>query len=196
MEQFDILPSQSGPAPAAESAQRFLGIFLVAIMALFLVACTNNDVGDLEAYVKNVKSKTKGHIEPLPEFKPFESAEYTTQTGKNPFTPWKIQETASAVVSGSGSAGIRPDPNRRREPLERYPLDTLKMVGTLNVKGKTWALIMAPDAIVHRVGVGNYMGKNFGKVVKVNEDRVALREIVPDGLGNWRIREAAVALSE
>jgi type IV pilus assembly protein PilP len=196
MEHLDNLPSRPGLKPAANSVQRFLGILFVGIMALVLVACTNNDVGDLEAYVKSVKSKTKGHIEPLPEFKPFESADYTTQTGTDPFTPWKLQETASAVVAGSGSAGIRPDPNRRREPLERYPLDTLKMVGTLDVKGKTWALIMAPDGIVHRVRVGNYMGKNFGKIIKVNDDRVALREIVPDGLGNWRVREAAVALSE
>jgi len=196
MELFDKLPEQSRPKPVAESVQRILGILFVGIMALVLVACTNNDVGDLEAYVKSVKSKTKGHIEPLPEFKPFESAQYSTQSGKEPFTPWKIQETASAVVTGSGSAGVHPDPNRRREALETYPLDTLKMVGTLDVKGKKWALIMAPDGIVHRVRVGNYMGKNFGKIVKVNEDRVALREIVPDGLGNWRVREAAVALSE
>ena len=195
MEKYKTLLDNLAPASGKAWLCLVLRILFI-VMIGGLTACTNKDVTDLETYVENVKSKTRGRIEPLPEFKPFESATYDVTQEKGPFTPWKLQ-VATAAVSGRGDIqGIRPDPNRRREVLERYSLDTLKMVGTLKVKGSIWALIMAPDGIVHRVRNGNYMGKNFGKIVKVAEDKVKLREIVPDGLGNWRVRDAAVALSE
>jgi len=99
------------------------------------------------------------------------------------------------VLVGSGSK-VRPDLNRPREPLEEYPLDSLRMVGILELKGTRWALIKTPDETIHRVRVGNYMGQNHGRITRITETQVDLIEIVPDGLGGWMERKAQVALVE
>ena len=86
--------------------------------------------------------------------------------------------------------------NRRREALEAFPLDALKMVGTLAQKDGVWAIIKAPDGLVYRVTRNNYLGQNYGRITKISEDKVELVEIVPDGLGGWQERRASLVLAE
>jgi type IV pilus assembly protein PilP len=99
------------------------------------------------------------------------------------------------VAQASGN-GIKPDFDRPTEPLEEYPLDSIRMVGTLEQQDNTWALILDTDDTIHRVQTGNYMGQNHGKITRITEFEVELTEIIPDGLGGWVERPAAVAISE
>jgi type IV pilus assembly protein PilP len=103
-----------------------------------------------------------------------------------------------AMTPGSGYKGVRPDPNRVREELEKYSLGSLKMMGTMRVSGAgdLWALILAPDGVVHRVQKNNYLGSNHGKIVGISEQRVDLKEIVADGPGRWQEREAFLSLTQ
>ena len=114
--------------------------------------------------------------------------------------PWRVLVLGLAVLVASASAGadqgLSPNAQRRKEALEEYPLDSLKMNGTLEAGAQIWAIVAAPDGVVHRVKKGNYVGQNNGKVVNVSEQKMEIREIVPDGLGGWRIRESSVALIE
>lgn len=164
-------------------------------LGLGLTACSSNNVADLQVYVGEVRSRQPGKIEPLPEFKPYETFLYQAGDLRSPFSP-PVSAEPQRVASGSGN-GIRPDENRAHEPLEDFPLDTLRMVGTMEQKGNTWALVLATnDGTIHRVQPGNYVGNNYGKINGISEYKVALTEIVPDGLGGWMERQASLALSE
>jgi len=90
----------------------------------------------------------------------------------------------------------RPDPSRAREELEKYSLGSLKMMGTVPMGGELWALVLAPDNVVHRVGKNNYLGTNYGKIISVTERRIELKEIISDGLGRWQERDAFLSLTQ
>jgi len=101
------------------------------------------------------------------------------------------------VEAGLSSAfGIRPNVTRRKEELEAYSLDTLRMVGTVLIENSKWALIKANDGTIHRVKKGNYMGRNYGEIIQILENRIELMEIVPDKPGSWREQQASLALTE
>lgn len=173
-------------------ATRAVGATLLAIS---LAACSNSNTEDLRAYVEEVKSRQHPSVEPLPEFAPYETHLYQASTDRDPFTPPVLAAPKSEVAQASGD-GISPDFNRAREPLEAEPLDSLRMVGTLERSGSSWALVRMSDSTIHRVKPGNYVGQNHGKIVGITESEVELTEIVPDGLGGWMERQAALALSE
>ena len=166
----------------------------IFVCSLFLAGC-NQGLGDLQQYVQQVKSQPPGRIEPIPEFQPYQNFEYTSHDLRDPFklvdfrrpdeNPEDIQETAS---------GPRPDMDRVREPLEDFPLDTLRLKGTVTKDGVKWGLIFAPDNTIHRVVEGNYMGQNHGRIISLSDEVIELTEIVPDGLGNYIERSSAVAL--
>ena len=160
-----------------------------------MAACTNNPMADLETYVKETKSQQRSSIEPLPEFEPFESFIYQAHALRDPFTTPVFAHTPASVAQASGS-GVKPDFERPREPLEEYPLDSLRMVGTLEQDQDSWALILDTEETIHRVQHGNYLGQNYGKIVRVSEFEVELMEIIPDGLGGWMERQASIAISE
>jgi type IV pilus assembly protein PilP len=161
-----------------------------------LTACSNNPTADLEKYVETVKSQQKSSIEPLPEFEPFETFTYSANELRDPFTPPVFSHPPAAAVASAGGNGIKPDFDRPREPLEEYPLDSLRMVGTMQKGQETWALILDKDDAIHRVQPGNYLGQNNGKITRVTEFEVELTEIIPDGLGGWMERPASIAISE
>jgi len=167
----------------------------VCLLAGSLAACSGNNTQDLRSYVEAVKSRQQAHIEPLPEFAPFETHLYQASGERDPFTPPIYSAPKSQVAAASGN-GITPDFNRSREPLESEPLDSLRMVGTLERQQNSWALVRMSDSTIHRVKPGNFMGQNHGKIVQITESELALTEIVPDGLGGWMERQAALALSE
>ncbi|NNG11859.1 MAG: pilus assembly protein PilP [Halobacteria archaeon] len=160
-----------------------------------MAACSDNRMADLEDYVKETKSQQRSSIEPLPEFEPFESFIYQAHALRDPFTT-PVFAHAPASVAQAGASGIKPDFDRPREPLEEYPLDSLRMVGTLEQAQDSWALVLDTEQTIHRVQHGNYLGQNYGKIVRVSEFEVELMEIIPDGLGGWMERQASIAISE
>lgn len=163
---------------------------LVALIVL-LGGCSEQNMGDLQNYVSDVKAR-RGKIEPLPEFKPVEQFTYKSDDMKDPFTTWKSEVLP---VGANKSGELMPDAQRPKEELESYPLDTLRMVGVLEIKGVRWGLVKASDGIVYRVKTGNYMGQNFGKITAIDDERIALTEIVPNGLGGWERREASLTMN-
>ena len=164
---------------------------LVLVMALGVAAC-GGDNDDLDSYINEVKARPGGRIEPLPEITPYEVFTYIAdaQGLRSPFVP----DTPQA--SGAATGGARPDPDRSREYLESFPLDTLGMVGTLYIGETMYGLIQTADGLIHRVVPGNYMGQNDGRITDVTESEIALVEIISDGIGGYIERDAAVGLTD
>ena len=173
---------------------RTCGLSVVAL-AITLSGCSSSNTQDLQRFVEDARGRQQSKIEPLPEFKPYETFLYQATDLRNPFDPGSPGQT-DTILSGNSTSNIHPDANRPREPLEDFPLDTLRMVGTLEQQGQSWALVLASDGTIHRVQPGNYLGHNHGKIKEVSEFEVAVLEIVPDGLGGWMERPASLALSE
>lgn len=170
-------------------------LIIVALTGLIIAGCSGDNLSDLRSFVQAEKAKPGGRVEPIPEVKPFESFTYKVNGRKSPFQPWGIN-TGATKSTGASSGGLHPDTSRRREALESFPLDTLRMVGTLSQKNGMWAIIKAPDGLVYRVTRNNYMGQNYGRITKISEDKVELTEIVPDGLGGWQERSASLVLAD
>jgi type IV pilus assembly protein PilP len=170
-------------------------LLVPALISGALTACAPDPTSDLIEYTERVKSSQKPNIEPLPEFEPFESFEYSAADLRDPFTAPVFSHTPAAVAQAGGS-GIKPDFDRPPEPLEEYPLDSLRMVGTLEQHEDAWALVLDTDDTIHRVQTGNYIGQNHGKIIRISEFEVELTEIIPDGLGGWMERTASIAISE
>ena len=170
------------------SQARIRTIFTVAGIAgsLLLGGCSG-DLDQLRADVEKAKQRPGGRIQPLPEVKPYVSHEYEMVDRRSPF----LQSLA-----GENPSGPRPDVQRAREYLEQFPLDTLKMVGTLRLGGAYYGLLQTRDGLIHRVLPGNHIGQNDGRVMSIGDARVSVTEIVPDGLGGYLERPAALALSD
>lgn len=156
-----------------------------------LSACST-DMSDLEVKVAEVKSIKSRAIEPIPQIKQYEAFTYNPADRRDPFAPVVAQRTPS----GFDSSGIKPDLNRNKEPLEEFPLDALAMMGVIESQGRTYALIKAPDSVVHRVMVKDHMGQNYGEITAIAESEVTLVEIIPDGFGGWMQRPASLALTQ
>lgn len=163
------------------------------VCALLLAGCSDSGMTDLRQFVDEAKMK-KGRVEPLPEFKPVETFEYSANTMKDPFATWKADAKLAAQDSGA-SQSVRPDVNRRKEILENFPLDTLRMMGTFDYRDGKWGLVKAPDGIVYKVKEGYHLGQNYGKVTRIQDKTIVLTEVVPDGLGGWEEREASLAIT-
>lgn len=161
----------------------------MALLVLALAGCSPGRA-DLERWVADKKAEPPQPLEPLPVMKQFETFEYAAQDLRDPFSmPSDEQET------DVGST-LRPDPDRRKEPLEFFPLDGLTMVGTLGSGDGLLALVMDADRVIHRVVAGNYMGQSDGRVTGVFEDRIELIELESDGANGWIERKATVALGD
>ncbi len=167
-------------------------------MALLLVGCSGGDNADLQAYINEVKASSKGRIAPLPEFIPVDSFAYAVGDFGDPFMSWESKAMLAAKdrKQAESDGGIQPDLGRRRESLEAFPLDTLRMVGTMSKGGNSSALVSSPDGLVSRIVVGNYLGQNYGQVTSIGQDKIELIEVVPDGLGAWIKRPASLAVAE
>lgn len=167
------------------SSRRWLAAVCVAT-ALGLAGC-GDGLDDLRAQIEQAKQRPGGRIPPLPEVKPYESYAYSKSAERSPFAP---------SVAGEAAAGPRPDTKRPREYLEQFPLDTMRMVGTLKLGGANYGLVQTRDGLVHRVLPGNYLGQNDGRILSISETRISLIEIVPDGLGGYIERPAALGMGE
>mgnify|MGYP001404355362 CR=1 FL=1 len=168
-------------------SKRLATDLVVAAVAVALTGCTRGD-RDLRAGVAEVKARPAPPLDPLPVMKQFETFEYAAQDLRDPF--------AQPRPDSDASNALRPDPNRRKEVLEAFPLDSLDMVGTIGAGGDVIGLVMGPDKVTHRVRAGNYMGLSDGRITAVHEDRIELVELVPDGAGGWLERPARIALED
>jgi type IV pilus assembly protein PilP len=157
-------------------------------LLLGLAGCSGQ--GDLHAWVAQVKARKGAPLPPLPVVRTFETFLYQDQDKRDPFEP------APPAANEQVAAGPHPDQDRPREPLEAFPLDSLKMVGTIGSKGNIEALIKDPQGVIHQVRVGEYMGQNYGHVTQVTTGEVDLVELVPNGSGGWMERDASVALGQ
>jgi type IV pilus assembly protein PilP len=166
---------------------RWLCVALAAGYAA-LTACSSAD-DELARFIEDTKKEPGGRVEPLPEIKPYDTFVYSASDLRSPFLP-------SSPGSGAGLAGVRPDQKRNREFLEQYSLDTLKMVGTLRLSGQMYGLVETKDGLVHRVTTGNHMGQAEGKITDITPSKISLVEIVPDSLGGYMERPAALGLNE
>ena len=162
--------------------------WLMALALCGVLAGCTSDTKEIEAWVEEVKARPAPPLEPLPVMKQFETFEYAAQDMRDPFS--------TPIPDRGGGGGGGPDPTRRKEALEAYPLDSLDMVGTIGAGGSLLGLLMAPDKVTYRVRPGNYLGQNDGKITAVFEDRIEIVELVPDGAGGWLERQAKIALED
>ncbi|MCB1843825.1 MAG: pilus assembly protein PilP [Halioglobus sp.] len=163
----------------------------ILLAATILTAC-GGDMDELNRYIDATKARPGGRIEPLPEIKPYEVFTYVADAEgfRSPFVP----DSPQAAAGGSGN-DTRPDRERSREYLEEFPLDSLRMVGTMELGGTNYGLVQTPAGIIERVVPGNYIGQNDGRIVRVTESEIELVEIISDGIGGYLEREAAVVLT-
>jgi type IV pilus assembly protein PilP len=159
--------------------------------ALIALGGCSSEIDDLKQFVRESDKGLPRKVEPLPAVKPFEPFTYEGFDLPDPFKPRKL----SAPKEGGGAGGLAPDLNRRKEPLEAFPLEQLKMVGTLSQGKDTYALVRA-DKTLYRVKKGNYMGQNFGLITDVTDNEIKLKEIVQDSAGDWAERQSVLPLLE
>jgi len=169
---------------------------LLLPMFLTLSACAGGGMDDLVNYVDKIKARKSKQIEPLPEIKVPELYAYASSDARNPFGALVPEKPEPETIADEETTnGPTPPDNHIREELEYFSLDSLRMVGTLEMKDNLWALITAPDGAVHRVLPGNYLGRNYGKITTVADDHLELVEIIRDR-GGWQERPAELELTE
>ncbi len=168
-------------------------VLLVASALTSLTGCSfGEDHSDLRKYIEDVKAKPQGAIEPLPPLRTYDAYIYNVTAMRSPFdAPVDVKE-----LEQSQDPTIKPDFGREKEYLETFPIDALSMVGTLQKEGRFWALIKDGVGGINRVTVGNYLGKDHGKIVAASATQVDIVEIVSDGLGGWLQRPRTLKLSE
>lgn len=162
------------------------------LMTIALNACTQNN-DDLTAFIEETKSKHLGSVRPLPTFEPYKNFTYSAAELRDPFEA-AFEADVDQNSTTSNTTGLRPSQIRPKEPLEAYPLDTLRMVGILVQRENTWGLVKDPNNVVHRVQTGNYAGQNEGQIISVSEKQIDIIEIIPDGLGGYIERTASLAI--
>lgn len=173
----------------------------IIIIAFALAGCANNDMSDIDNFFKEPRKRDPVTL--LPEVPTYETFRYAAVIDKfrDPFEPI-IEEPIfeqppqKELPPPKPISTLRPNFHRNREPLERYPLDSLRMAGTIKQNGETWGIIRSADGIVYPVRVGNYLGQNHGRIIKITDDRILLNEIIPDGSDGWLEHPAGLALSE
>jgi type IV pilus assembly protein PilP len=175
-------------------------IFTVLVVSMLVAACGGGSTADLRSYVADVKTRSGTPIEDLPPIEPYVVYTYPCEDASqcnDPFEPFYLEPPGQPESGGQVTGnGISPDFDRNREELENYPLDGLRMMGTLEKDEEFWAIVRDPDSIIHRVQIGNYLGQNNGKITSISEDKVEVLEIVPDGRGGWDERDAEIALAD
>ncbi|MGV8891938.1 MAG: pilus assembly protein PilP [Burkholderiaceae bacterium] len=173
---------------------RWITCLPLALLLASLGGCGDSEQLEVTQWMKDVKRDTKIVIRKIEEPKQFTPFAYSAADAVDPYNPIKLT-VALARMGAKANGTLRPDFDRRREVLESYPLDTLKMVGTLRKPGLSYALLQV-DKAVYQVKVGNYVGSNFGIVTKVTETGLEIKESFQDASGEWTVREVRLELQE
>ncbi len=172
----------------------FMTRALLMSVAVTVLASCNQDMRELDQYIAEVKARPAQPIPPIPPVKTYKPYAYEGTDGRDPFRSSTSQGNDAEQVGEGDATGPKPDFDRPKEYLERFELDTLTMVGTFSQDDAYWGLVRDPDGVVHRVTVGDYMGKNHGQITTIMEPEIDLSEFIPNGNGGWLVREASIAL--
>ncbi|AZZ95599.1 pilus assembly protein PilP [Hahella sp. KA22] len=176
--------------------RQLLVIVTVSLSSVLAGCSASGGFEDLQAFVNEVKARPKKRIEPLPEPKAYQAFSYSTANRRSPFSP--PVEVKLAQIETKPKSNIKPDLDRPPELLESFPIGSMSMVGTINKDGESvlYALVNDGQGGIHRVRKGQYMGKNYGKVVSISETGIEIVEIVSDGQGGWFERPRTLGLKE
>lgn len=175
-------------------ALRTMGAALLA--GLLLAGCGDSGEDELRQWMSEQRAQTRPRVAPIPEPKRFVPQAYQQEGGTEPFSSQKLSQALRQAMAQPGNmALIAPELNRRKEPLENFPLDAMSMVGSLHKGGQRVALVKV-DNLLYQLRAGSYLGQNYGKVTRISETEVTLREIVQDAAGEWIERAASLQLQE
>jgi type IV pilus assembly protein PilP len=169
-----------------------LSAFALAVTTL-LSGCEGGEHRQLQQELNEMTKDVRGRVDPLPQVRPYEPVPYTAESQVDPFRPERIDVAKTGLASSGGK--LAPDPNRPKEPLEAFPLESIQMLGTITQAKETFALVKAGPNL-YRVKKGNYMGQNFGVITEIDEAQVSLKELVQDAAGDWVERSSALQLVE
>ena len=161
----------------------------LVLTAIFLAGCGGEPNQELKQWMDEQAKTMKGKVETVPVVKPYVPFAYNAFDLQDPFKPRKIEPAR-------GSSKFAPDLTRQKEPLEAYPIESLRMVGTLERAKTMFALVRASDKTVYQVRPGNYMGQNFGVITSISENDIKLRELVQDSSGDWAERQTRLLLDD
>ena len=188
--------NKSHPFALFTASKAAIKVAIVVSCLLLLQGCEDRSMSDLREFVATAYQDRKPEIEPLPEIEPFQAFEYSASNSSDPFDFDNIS-TERGDPDGR-SAGKRPDANRRREALENFPLDALKLVGTLSRKNVPWVIVQTNEGKAHLAKAGNYLGQNDGKIKSIDPERqlVQLEETVRDAGGRWITRDIDLKIDE
>ena len=159
------------------------------LATVFLIACSGGEQEELRQWMKDETKDFRGRIPPLPQVKPYEPVAYDAASLVDPFRSSKMLVDNKQTAGG----GLQPDMNRPREPLESYPLESIKYVGSLTKNRQTHGIVQV-DGTLHQARTGSYMGQNFGVITKISESEMTLRELVQDPAGDWVERTSTLLL--
>jgi type IV pilus assembly protein PilP len=173
---------------------RLLAVPALCLLSL-LAGCGDSDVQEVRSWMKQVDSQAKVAVPPLAEPKTFIPFAYQQKDEIDPFNPNKLLAELARQAAKGGSNGLKPDMDRRKEQLESYPLDTVKMVGTIEKKGVLYAVLQI-DRMVYQVVAGQHVGQNYGLITSINDSAVNIKEIVQDATGDWVERMSKLELQE
>jgi type IV pilus assembly protein PilP len=169
-------------------------VVIICVILLSMTGCTDAKLSELRAWIEEVKQRPPQPLEPVPQIKQIDNFLYEDDDRRDPFV--MDEQSAEAVQPRPTGTGPAPDPLRPKEELERYTLDSLRMVGTLEQDGEISGLIRSPDGILHRVRSGNYLGQNDGRITLITDNEIQLTELISEGNNEWRERQAAMVLKQ
>jgi type IV pilus assembly protein PilP len=176
---------------------RVVGLLLLYGSALLLAGCGASNEESIRAWMVEERNQTRPRVQPIPAPKQFVPQTYTNSDAMEPFSNQKLTQALKRDASQVAANGalVAPELARRKEPLESFPLDGMVLVGSILKAGQPVALVKV-DSLLYQVKPGSYLGQNYGRVTKINETEVVMREIVQDAVGEWIERVATLQLQE
>lgn len=183
----------TGAERAAQAPRQRLWPLLAVALSLGLSAC-GSDNDELQVWMDQERQQVRPNVQPLSPPQKFNPQAYAGMDGVEPFSAQKLAGALKQEARQPNSA-VAAELNRRKEPLEAFPLDSMSMVGSVQRKGQPFALLKV-DGLLYQVKAGDYIGQNYGKILKISETEVSLREIVQDAAGEWIERPTTLQLQE
>lgn len=174
-----------------------LCIFTMVCVLMILTGCGSSKEDDIRQWIVEERNQTRPKVAPIPAPKQFKPESYTNAAAIEPFSNQKLAQALkrdSSQVAANGAL-VAPELARRKEPLESFPLDAMTLVGSILKSGQPVALVKV-DNLLYQVKLGNYLGEHYGRVIKIGETELTLREIAQDGVGEWIERVATLQLLE